>query len=83
MLTNANRIITGLEQITDSRDNLARLKSIKKYLNNLDTYVDRIEQNIRVGNRYEDNMEIWENDVQIVTTIVRETIFQYIYYETK
>ena len=39
MLTNANRIITGLEQITDSRDNLARLKSIKKYLNNLDTYV--------------------------------------------
>lgn len=83
MLTNANRIITGLEQITDSRDNLARLKSIKKYLNNLDTYVDRIEQNIRVGNRYEDNMEIWENDVQIVTTLVRETIFQYIYYETK
>ena len=83
MLTNANRIITGLEQITDSRDNLARLKSIKKYLNNLDTYVDRIEQNIRVGNRYEDNMEIWENDVQIVTTLVRETIFQYIDYETK
>lgn len=29
MLTNANRIITGLEQITDSRDNLARLKSIR------------------------------------------------------
>lgn len=83
MLTNANRIITGLEQITDSKDNLARLKSIKKYLNNLDTYVDRIEQNIRVGNRYEDNMEIWENDVQIVTTLVHETIFQYIYYETK
>lgn len=83
MLTNANRIITGLEQITDSRDNLARLKSIKKYLNNLDTYVDRIEQNIRAGNRYEDNMEIWENDIQIVTTLVRETIFQYIYYEIK
>ena len=83
MLTNANRIITGLEQITDSKDNLARLKSIKKYLNNLDTYVDRIEQNIRVGNRYEDNMEIWENDIQIVTTLVRETIFQYIYYEIK
>lgn len=83
MLTDANRIITGLEQITDSKDNLTRLKSIKKYLNNLDTYVDRIEQNIRAGNRYEDNMEIWENDIQIVTTLVRETIFQYIYYEIK
>ena len=83
MLTNANRIITGLEQITDSKDNLARLKSIKKYLNNLDTYVDRIEQNIRVGNRYEDNMEIWENDVQIVTSLVGDTISQYIYYEIR
>lgn len=83
MLTDANRIITGLEEITDSQDNLDRLKSIKKYLQNMESYVDRIEQNIVEGNRYEDNIEIWENDIQIVSTLVRETIFQYIYYETK
>ena len=35
------------------------------------------------GNKYENNIEIWENDVQIVTALMRETIFQYIYYEIK
>ena len=34
-----------------------------------------------MGNKYEDNIQIWENDIQIVTALLRETIFQYIYYE--
>ena len=56
---------------------------MKKYLENLETYVDRIEQNLLEGNRYEDNIEIWENDIQIVTTLMQETISQYIYYEVR
>ena len=39
--------------------------------------------NVREGNRYEDNMEIWENDVQIVTSLVGDTMSQYIYYEIR
>ena len=54
---------------------------VKKYLKNLESYKERIEENLREGNKYEDNMEIWENDIQIVTSLVRETIFQYTYYE--
>lgn len=83
MLNEANRIVTGLEQLADSKDKNARLSSIKKYLENLGTYVDRIEQNLLKGNRYEDNIEIWENDIQIVTTLIQETISQYIYYEVR
>lgn len=83
MLNEANRIVTGLEQLADSRDKNTRLRSIKKYLENLGTYVDRIEQNLLEGNRYEDNIEIWENDIQIVTTLIQETISQYIYYEVR
>lgn len=83
MLNEANRIVTGLEQLADSKDKNARLSSIKKYLENLGTYVDRIEQNLLEGNRYEDNIEIWENDIQIVTTLIQETISQYIYYEVR
>lgn len=83
MLNEANRIVTGLEQLADSRDKNARLRSIKKYLENLGIYVDRIEQNLLEGNRYEDNIEIWENDIQIVTTLIQETISQYIYYEVR
>ncbi|MBP3579142.1 MAG: sensor histidine kinase [Lachnospiraceae bacterium] len=83
MLHEAKRIVTGLEELTDSKENLKRLSSAKKYLDNLETYTNRIIENLQQGNLYEENMEIWENDIQIVTTLIRETIFQYISYETR
>ncbi len=83
MLSDAGRIVTGLDKLTNSKENSDRLKSAKKYLSNLTIYIDRIEQNLQEGNKYEDNIEIWEHDVQIVTSLLRETIFQYIYYEVK
>ncbi len=83
MLMEADEIVAGLGELTESQENLKRLTSVKKYLNNLETYIGRIEDNIREGNRYEDNMEIWENDVQIVTSLVGDTMSQYIYYEIR
>lgn len=79
-LDEANRIVTNLESISES-DNEKELVSVKKYLKNLQIYKDRIEENIREGGKYEENMEIWENDVQIVTSLLRESIISYIYYE--
>lgn len=81
MLNDAMRVVTSLESVTHSTENSARLKSAKKYLENLEVYKNRIEQNLKEGNKYEINLEIWENDIQIVTSLLRETIFQYIYYE--
>lgn len=81
MLNEASRIVNGLEKFTESQENMNRLLSVKKYLKNLGIYKDRIEENLTTGNKYEENIEIWENDVQIVTSLIRETIFQYIYYE--
>lgn len=83
LLDDANRVLDSLSSLNMSNDNASRLKSARKYLNNLDTYVERIKQNMAEGNKYEDNIQIWENDVQIVTSLLRETIFQYIYYEIK
>lgn len=83
MLAEANRIVKGLEELTESQENIDRLNSVKKYLANLEDYVERIEDNLVEGNKYEDNIEIWENDVQIVTSLLRESIFQYIYYEVR
>lgn len=83
MLEKANRIVGGLEDITESQDNQKRLNNIKKYLDNLQTYTWRIEENLTEGNRYQENLEIWENDVQIVTSLVREEISQYTYYEVQ
>ena len=53
-------------------DNARRLRDIEKYLNNLSTYVDRIEKNLIIGDKYEENYEIWENDIQIVTALIKE-----------
>ena len=83
MIEEAERIVAGLEEITEAEANIARLDSVNKYLSNLQIYVDRIEENLQEESRYEDNMEIWENDVQIVTSLVGDTMSQYIYYEVK
>ena len=83
MIEEAERIVAGLEAITEAEDNIARLDSVNKYLSNLRIYVDRIEENLQKESHYEDNMEIWENDVQIVTSLVGDTMSQYIYYEVK
>lgn len=83
MIEEAERIVAGLEEITEAEANIARLDSVNKYLSNLRIYVDRIEENLQKESRYEDNMEIWENDVQIVTSLVGDTMSQYIYYEVR
>ena len=83
LLGEANRVVENLEKLTDSPDNSKRLKSAGKYLKNLERYKTRIEENLAEGNNYETNMQIWENDVQIVTELLRETIFQFIYYEIR
>lgn len=83
MLSEAKRIVTGLEVLTNSPENSKRLDSAQKYITNLESYIERIKENLSEGNKYEDNLEIWENDVQIVTSLLRETIFQYIFYEVR
>lgn len=81
LLNQAGRVVNDLEKITTKDKNDSRLSSAKKYLNNLSVYKSRIEGNLREGNLYEENIEIWENDVQIVTALLRESMLQYIYYE--
>ncbi|WP_029233276.1 sensor histidine kinase [Butyrivibrio sp. VCB2006] len=83
LLSDAKKVVTGLKDYTDTQDNQKRLASAEKYLNNLETYTDRIKENLEYGDRYESNMLIWENDVQIVTGLLQETINEYIYYENK
>ncbi|MCR4903694.1 MAG: sensor histidine kinase [Butyrivibrio sp.] len=83
LLEDAGNVVAQLEEYTDTTDNLKRLESAQRYLNNLEGYIDNINSNLQYGNRYENNILIWENDVQIVTALVQETINEYIYYENK
>ena len=82
-LAKARQVVTRLKGYTNTEDNLQRLLYAEKYLNNLETYVQTITVNLGYENKYEDNMLIWENDVQIVTSLLQETINEYIYYENR
>ena len=82
-LSKARQVVSELKNYTTTEDNQQRLAYAEKYLTNLETYVDRITENLRHENKYEDNMLIWENDVQIVTSLLKDTINEYIYYENR
>ncbi len=82
MLDRAEAVVNGLDINSEiSLENAKRLGDIAKYLDNLRGYTAQIEENLATGNRYEENIQIWENDVQIVTALIRETIIQFIYNE--
>lgn len=81
MLKDADKTVNGICENTDSYDNRQRLQYVLKYLNNLSTYTQRIEANLLEGNKYEECIEIWENDVQIVTTLISDTMSEYTYFE--
>lgn len=81
ILDNANAVVRNLEKLTQTDENESMLQSVKKYLTNLENYKTRIVENLKDGDKYEENMEIWENDVQIVTELVQDSMNQYLYYE--
>ena len=78
LLADAREVVDGLKVYTETTDNQKRLENADKYLTNLESYYGKIKDNLYNGNRYEKNMLIWENDVQIVTALVQETINEYI-----
>ncbi len=83
LLSDARSVVEGLKGVTDTVDNKKRLASAEKYLNNLAGYISKITDNLGYDDRYDDNILIWENDVQIVTALLQETINEYIYYENR
>ncbi len=83
LLGEANRVVSELQDLTDAASSKKRLSEMTKYLSNLTSYKERIEENLEKGDRYEDNIEIWENDVQIVTALLKDAVIEYFYYEVR
>lgn len=82
-ITQANEIVEKIKNSGESKTNRIRIVRIQKYLRNLSKYVNEIEKNIESGNMYDQNINIWENDVQVVTSLIQDTILEILYYETK
>ncbi|MDD4113503.1 MAG: sensor histidine kinase [Herbinix sp.] len=83
LIDDARENFTNLKEITFSRESL---DWIKRILLNLDTLRDRINEirdNLQETGNYEENIEMLESDIYILTELFQEEIQYYIYYETQ
>lgn len=79
----AVQIANDLKENTNISQNKNRADSILRLLNNLKKYVNRIEENKKSIGHYDENISIWENDIQLVTALIQNTMLEYTYYETR
>lgn len=81
-IEDAQSIVTRLKNTSSSKGNIDRAEAIQKYLNNLKKHVNKIEENLQETGHYDENMNILDNDIRVVTSLIQDTILEYIYYET-
>lgn len=78
----ARSITQDLIDNASGEENRLRANNIMNMLGNLEKYARRIEENKRVGGFYDENISIWENDVQLVTGWIQLRVLEYTYFET-
>ena len=83
MLQEAADTVAELKTTTDSVENVERLDAISTYLDNLESYLTHIVDNQNQEGTYDEDMQIWENDIQVGTTLLQESVYQYIYSEVR
>lgn len=74
---------TKLIDITTEPESRGWLESLIRNINTLEKRVDDILENIRIGGRYDENIEKLDNNIYILTELIQENIQYYIYYQTK
>lgn len=59
-----------------------RARAIQKYLKNLRVHVQEVEGNIASDGLYVDSIDILENKIYIITSLIQNTILEYTYFIT-
>ena len=72
-----------LMTITTDRESLAWLQSLLRNIDTLEDRIDDVRINVEAGERYDENMELLDNNVYILTELIQDDIQYYIYYQTK
>lgn len=78
----AEDIAVKLEDSARTKNNKNRAEAISKFLENLNKHVSKIEVNIKETGHYDENIIILENDIRVLTSLIQDTVLEYIYYET-
>src|SRR5690554_5044293 len=78
----AQDIADKLLQTSRTKDNKDRVEGIQKFLNNLVRHVHKIEENLKETGHYDENISTLENDIRVLTSLIQDTVLEYIYYES-
>ena len=70
----------SIERIPGS-DGEIKIKGILSCLDSLENAVNRMIDNASVTGKYDENVNIWENDIQGLCSMIQDYITQYTYYE--
>ncbi len=81
-IASAQAIAVELKNAARTSGNRDRAEGIQKYLYNLSKHVRKIENNLIETGHYDENISILENDIRTLTSLIQDTVLEFIYYET-
>ena len=71
-----------LVNITTDKESRRWLLSLLRNISTLRDRIDDIKQNLDEGNQYDENIEMLDNNIYILTELIQDDIQYYIYYQT-
>ena len=74
---------SALVKITTDRESRLWLQSLLRNLDTLEDRIDDIKYNLDEGGHYDENMEMLDNNIYILTELIQDDIQYYIYYQTR
>lgn len=72
-----------LGKVSEDRYSRTYVQSLLRNLDTLEDRVDDIKNNVNMGELYDINMEMLDNDIYILTELIQDDIQYYIYYQTR
>ncbi len=72
-----------LIQITTDKESKSWLQRLLRNIDTLEDRVDDIKVNLEDGGHYDENIEMLDNNIYILTELIQDDIQYYIYYQTQ
>ena len=83
LIDEARNEYQNLYKITTDSDSRLWLQSFLRNLDTLENRVNDMRQNLDEGGQYDENMEMLDNNIYILTELIQDDIQYYIYYQTR
>lgn len=82
-ITYAKDIIEQVKMSTENSESQECIQRCDRYFQVLENYTKKIRKNVMMVGKYDENRDLWENGVQLVTTNIQNTMLQLLYYENR